>query len=31
MNGRTNLQETKAPLLTKLEVKEESQVKGSSR
>ena len=26
MNGRTNLQETTAPLLTKMEVKEESQM-----
>ena len=31
MNGRTNLQVTTAPLLTKMEVKEELQMKGSCR
>ena len=31
MNGRTNLQETTALLLTKMEVKEESQIKGSCK
>ena len=31
MNGRTNLQETTALLLTKMEVKEESQMKNSCK
>ena len=31
MNGRTNLQVTTALLLTKMEVKEESQMKGGCR
>ena len=31
MNGRTDLQETTALLLTKMEVKEELQIQGSCR